>query len=167
MIDISDSILLSETELGESTNRPPSTIIGKAEMSADLDLDLAPSDSDAASSGKPSLKGKGGQVEAAAAESKLDLEPPGATDNFDDLEELEIDLEAESSRILAPEDVAKASRRPPKPKTPPQRSPQGGEFSDLELAPSDSSPGAFDSGLGSGGGSGALSGLSSLELEGS
>ena len=53
LLDISDSILLSETELGESTDRPPSTIIGKAEMSADLDLDLATSDSDAASSGKP------------------------------------------------------------------------------------------------------------------
>src|SRR5262245_57986668 len=39
--DMSDSILLSEAELGESTDRPPSTIIGKAEMGADLDLELA------------------------------------------------------------------------------------------------------------------------------
>jgi excisionase family DNA binding protein len=162
LLDISDSILLSETELGESTNRPPSTIIGKAEMSADLDLDLAPSDSDAAGSGKPSLKGKDSRQIAAAAESKLDLEPPSATDKFDDLEELEIDLEAESSRILAPEDVAKAQAA-----AKPKSSPKAAEFSDLELAPTDSSPGALDSALGSGTGSGALSGLSSLELEGS
>ena len=39
-----DSILLSETELGESTNRPPSTIIGKAELDLDADLDLSPLD---------------------------------------------------------------------------------------------------------------------------
>jgi excisionase family DNA binding protein len=162
LLDISDSILLSETELGESTNRPPSTIIGKAEMSADLDLDLAPSDSDAASGGKPSLKGKGSRQKSAAAESKLDLDPPSATDNFDDLEELEIDLEAESSRILAPEDVAKAQAA-----AKPKSAPKAAEFSDLELAPSDSSPGALDSGLGSSSGSGALSGLPSLELEGS
>jgi excisionase family DNA binding protein len=162
LLDISDSILLSETELGESTSRPPSTIIGKAEMSADLDLDLAPSDSDAASTGKPSLKGKDSRQVAAAAESKLDLEPPSATDNFDDLEELEIDLEAESSRILAPEDVAKAQAA-----AKPKSAPKAAEFSDLELAPTDSSPGALDSALASGTGSGALSGLSSLELEGS
>ena len=167
--DISDSILLSETELGESTDRPPSTIIGKAEMSADLDLDLAPSDSDAAASGKPTISGKGGKSKTPLADLALEADPPGMSDSFGDLEELEIDLEAESSRILAPEDVAKAKQAAAKPtpsKTSPGKKspPKAAELSDLELAPSDSSPGALDSGFG--GGSGALSGLSSLELEG-
>jgi excisionase family DNA binding protein len=164
--DISDSILLSETELGESTDRPPSTIIGKAEMSADLDLNLAPSDSDAPAA-KPAAKGA--KPKTAPVESSLDLEPPSLSDSFGDLEELEIDLEAESSRILAPEDVAKAKQAAsksasPKTPTPKKSSAKPSDLSDLELAPSDSSSGALDSGFGSG--SGALSGLSSLELEG-
>jgi excisionase family DNA binding protein len=168
--DISDSILLSETELGESTDRPPSTIIGKAEMSADLDLNLAPSDSDApaTSAAKPAPAGKGGKSKTPPIDAALDVEPPSLTDNFGDLEELEIDLEAESSRILAPEDVAKAKQAakpaPPKSSPPKKSSPKASELSDLELAPTDSSPGVLDSSLGSG--SGALSGLSSLELEG-
>jgi len=38
----------------------------------------------------------------------LGLDLPSPSGNFEDLEELEVDLEAESSRILAPDDVAKA-----------------------------------------------------------
>ena len=42
-IDINtDSILLSENELGGSLGRPPSTIIGKADLDLDADLDLRP-----------------------------------------------------------------------------------------------------------------------------
>ncbi|HEY4233946.1 MAG TPA: excisionase family DNA-binding protein [Lacipirellulaceae bacterium] len=169
--DISDSILLSENELGESTDRPPSTIIGKAEMSADLDLNLAPSDSDVPKSAvaKPAPAGKGGKAKTPPAEAALDIEPPGLSDSFGDLQELEIDLEAESSRILAPEDVAKAKQAAAKPapqtaRQPKKATPKASDLSDLDLAPSDSSPGVLDSGVG---GSGAISGISSLELESS
>jgi hypothetical protein len=141
-------------------------------MSADLDLNLAPSDSDAAKSAaaKPAAKGKGGKSKTPPADAALDVEPPSISDSFGDLEELEIDLEAESSRILAPEDVAKAKQAaekpaPPKSAPPKKAPPKASDISDLDLAPSDSSPGVLDSGFG--GGSGALSGISSLELEGS
>src|SRR5690606_37836010 len=60
----------------------------------------------------------------------LDMDPPGPSDNFQDLEELEVDLEAESSRILAPEDVAKAQAA--------AKQAKAAEISDIELAPSDS-----------------------------
>ena len=75
--DDAESILLTEGDLDDGPARPPSTIIGKA------DLDLAGSD----------------------------LELTGSSPSqgsFADLEELEIDLEAESSRILEPDDAAAA-----------------------------------------------------------
>ena len=44
-IDVNkDSILLSEAELGGMQGRPPSTIIGKADLDLDADLDLSPLD---------------------------------------------------------------------------------------------------------------------------
>src|SRR5688572_14008939 len=46
-INLSDSILLSEAELGESPGRPPSTIIGKGDLDLDADLDLSPAPSGA------------------------------------------------------------------------------------------------------------------------
>jgi hypothetical protein len=163
--DLSDSILLSENELGESTDRPPSTIIGKAEMAADLDLELAASDSDAAAMSDVRLAepSTSNVFTVGAHESGLDVEPPSLSDNFGEIEELEIDLEAESSRILSPEDVNKAQQAAqamakPKPAKP-------AEMSDLELATSDSGlAGALDSSA-SGPGSG-ITGLSALELEG-
>jgi excisionase family DNA binding protein len=167
--ELSDSILLSETELGESTDRPPSTIIGKAEMAADLDLELA-GDSSAAAKGDhpPLIKPKSSSP--GRGDAVLDTEPPGLSDNFGDLDELEIDLEAESSRILAPEDVTKA-KRAAKAKVEKAGESKAGKSSDLELAPSDSSAspsasgGVLESALGVSGA--GLSGLSSLELEGS
>jgi excisionase family DNA binding protein len=161
--DLSDSILLSETELGESTDRPPSTIIGKAEMAADLDLELS-SDSDAARASDVKLAAPASNVFSTASPSDqvLDTEPPSMSDNFSGMEELEIDLEAESSRILSPEDVAPAKRASQAKST---------ETSDLELAASDSdaggpatSGGALDSGLDEI--SGGLTGISALELDG-
>ena len=139
--EFSDSILLSENELGESTDRPPSTIIGKAEMAADLDLELAASDSDAAAKSDVRLadrRARRTSSRPASGDAVLDTEPPSLSDNFGDLDELEIDLEAESSRILSPEDVtkaqqaakAKAGRRQSRPRS-----------AILELAASDSSPG--------------------------
>jgi excisionase family DNA binding protein len=157
--DMSDSILLSEAELGESTDRPPSTIIGKAEMAAELDLDLGGKNDPSTSDVKlaPSTSNVFSPPEV---EDVLDIEPPSLSDNFGDLEELEIDLEAESSRILAPEDVAKAQQA--------AKQNLAAEISDLELAPSDSNlPGggsknALDSIIGGGS---DLAGLSALELD--
>lgn len=158
--ELSDSILLSETELGESTDRPPSTIIGKAEMAADLDLELAPSDSQAAAMSDVRLAepDESDIMSPSGREAVLDTEPPSLSDNFGDLEELEIDLEAESSRILSPEDVTKAQQAAAAKAKP-------AETSDLELAASDSSPGAVLDSL-AGKSDAALAGLSALELEG-
>lgn len=108
--DDPESILLSEAELGDS-DRPPSTIIGKAELDDELDLEMPSVTSDDAAMSDVQL--------VSDDEDDLTLEPdPGATGelpaveaesiDFDDIEELGIDLEAESSRILTPEDVAAA-----------------------------------------------------------
>lgn len=161
--ELSDSILLSENELGESTDRPPSTIIGKAEMAADLDLDMAPSDSAAAAMSDVRLADAGtsnlfNPTAHGDALDALDADPPGLGDTFGDLDELEIDLEAESSRILAPEDVTKAQEAAAKAQA------KAAEMSDLELAASDSSPGGVLDSMAGGSGAG-LSGLSELELD--
>lgn len=160
-IDVySDSILLSDAELGASAGgRPPSTIIGKGELDLDADLDLSP----APSAGPASdVKLAHASDIVAGDDDDLALDLPSPSGDFEGLEELEVDLEAESSRILAPEDVAKvksaaaaaAARKP-------------AAESDLELAPTDSAPGvASDIGLGGSIASGTgLTGLSALELD--
>ena len=65
--------------------------------------------------------------------SALDL--PSPSGSFEGLDELEVDLEAESSRILSPEDVAKAQEAA---KSAGQEQ-KSGPLSDLDLAPLDSS----------------------------
>jgi excisionase family DNA binding protein len=160
-IDIySDSILLSEAELGGSPARPPSTIIGKGELDLDADLDLSP-----APAGGPAsdVKLADSSDIVPGDDDDLALDLPSPTGDFAGLEELEVDLEAESSRILAPEDVAKvksAAAAASAQKAAPE--------SDLELAPSDSAPGVVTSDIGLGGsiasGTG-LTGLSALELD--
>jgi len=161
--ELSDSILLSENELGESTDRPPSTIIGKAEMAADLDLEMAPGDSGASAKRDIRLADPGASnvFTSGAGDAVLDTEPPSLSDNFGDLDELEIDLEAESSRILSPEDLTKAQQAA---KSKPEGA-KAAEFSDLELAASDSSPAGVLDGM-AGKSDVALAGLSALELEG-
>lgn len=161
--ELSDSILLSENELGESTDRPPSTIIGKAEMAADLDLDMAPSEGTSAAMSDVRLADAStsnvfNPTAHGDALDSLDADPPGLGDTFGDLDELEIDLEAESSRILAPEDVTKAQEAAAKAQS------KAAEMSDLELAASDSSPGGVLDSMAGGSGAG-LSGLSELELD--
>lgn len=79
--DDAESILLTEDELEGGLPTSPSTIIGRSELSLEDDLELTGSSS--------------------SSESK-----PIAS--FDDVEELELDLEAESSRILGAQDVAAA-----------------------------------------------------------
>jgi len=110
--DDPESILLSEAELGDSADGPASTIIGKAELADASDLELASDPSDA----KLEADAKSGSdVELAdledlglGADATGELPVTSGAADFDDIEELEIDLEAESSRILTPEDVAAA-----------------------------------------------------------
>jgi excisionase family DNA binding protein len=160
-LDLADSILLSEAELGAASSRPPSTIIGKADL--DLDLDLS-SDLDltTGNQGSDVKLAPGSDILSAAPgdDLALEMEPPSVAGSFAGLEELEVDLEAESSRILAPDDLAKArSAAAAKAAAP---------ISDLELAPTDSDPGrstsqinlSDESAVGTG-----LTGLSALELE--
>jgi excisionase family DNA binding protein len=152
--EISDSILLSEAELGESTGRPPSTIIGKAELDADLDLSPIDQGSDV------KLAPESG-VLPGLDEDELGLELPSPSGDFAELEELEVDLEAESSRILSPEDVAKV-------KGGSRAAKELAATSDLELAPTESTLGrtTSDIGVGSDAASGTgLTGLSALELD--
>ena len=171
-IDINtDSILLSENELGGSLGRPPSTIIGKADLDLDADLDLSPLDKGAGPASDVRLANESDLLPA--GEDDLGLDLPSPSGNFEGLEELEVDLEAESSRILAPDDVAKAqaaakAAASSKKQAAPSKS---GAMSDIDLAPLDSQlgGGASDVNLGgekSGkGSSGALAGLSALELD--
>jgi hypothetical protein len=156
----SESILLSETELGESTDRPPSTIIGRAEL--DADLDLAPRVKEKAAHLSDVKLAPNSAILPKDDLLPLELEPPSPSANFEGLEEIEVDLEAESSRILTPEDVAKAQAAA---KT--QR--VKAELSDLELLPSDSDLAQPASNLDLGGeitAGSSLTGLSALELEG-
>jgi excisionase family DNA binding protein len=149
-ISLSDSILLSEAELGTSPGRPPSTIIGRGELDLDADLDLAPAEKQ---SGPP-------RDVALPADSDLGLDLPSPSGDFAGLEEVEVDLEAESSRILSPEETAKARGAAAAAKAAPS--------SDLELAPTDSDLGRATSDIGLGGdaaGGTGLTGLSALELE--
>jgi excisionase family DNA binding protein len=157
--DISDSILLSEAELGESTDRPPSTIIGKAELDPEGDLSISTSSGkDPLASEEPPPAESGVLSEGNGLDDVLELEPPSPSESFENLEELDIDLEAESSRILGPEDrplvkaVAEASAA-----------------SDLELLPTDSDAAVLDSsvevGAGATGSGLGLSGSSPIALE--
>jgi excisionase family DNA binding protein len=155
-ISLSDSILLTEADLGASPGRPPSTIIGRAELDADADLDLSPVDK-AESPVSDVQLAPGSDILRAGDDDFADL--PSPSGDFAGLDELEIDLEAESSRILSPSDVAKARSAAAK---------KPAETSDLELAPSDSDAAraASDIGLASDAASGTgLTGLSALELE--
>lgn len=102
--DDAESILLSEDELGDSPDRPPSTIIGRSQLreeSDDDDLEL-------------SVSGEGGTSDVRLAESVDDVlsgkpKAPGS-EKFENLDELDIDLEAESSRLLESGDVAAAQQ---------------------------------------------------------
>ncbi len=165
-IDINtDSILLSDAELGSAHGRPPSTIIGKAELDLDADLDLSPVDKKGAGpTSDVKLSPESGLLPIDDDDLALDL--PSPSGSFEGLDELEVDLEAESSRILSPEDVAKAQKAA---KTSAKgKTTAASGLSDLGLAPLDSSPavGASDVNVGSSAGSGVnLSGLSALELD--
>ena len=110
--DPSDSILLSEEELGESSSAPASTIIGRGDLELeDADLELASEDSKDKDDSDVKLASAGASSilspEPADSDDVLDAleDEPSHASAFENLEELEIDLAAESSRILSPEDV--------------------------------------------------------------
>jgi hypothetical protein len=110
--DPSDSILLSEEALGESAPNAPSTIIGKSDLE-DADLQLVTEDDDLSLAGSDvELAGGASNVlsSGVAGSGVLDEheKSSGGKSAFENLEELEIDLAAESSRILTPQDVAQA-----------------------------------------------------------
>lgn len=112
--DQSDSILLSEEELGESSTGPASTIIGRSELEledADLDLPSEEVSYDGGSDVRLASAGASNVLSSAAADSDDVLDDiedePSHASAFENLDELEIDLAAESSRILSPEDVEK------------------------------------------------------------
>jgi excisionase family DNA binding protein len=161
-ISLSDSILLSEAEIGPASNRPPSTIIGKAELDLGSDLDLSLSDKDEAGSDMKLAPGSDILSAASGDDLALEIEPPSPSGEFEGLPEVDIDLEAESSRILAPEDLAKAKGAAA------TAAAATAATSDLELAPTDSdaAKGVSDVGLGTESAVGTgLTGLSALELE--
>jgi hypothetical protein len=115
--DPSDSILLSDETLGEAPPSAPSTIIGKhhgdsedadLELVLDDDQDAKGSDVRLASGGASDVLSSG--IAGSGVLDDLERES-GATSAFEGLEELEIDLAAESSRILTPEDVEKAKAK--------------------------------------------------------
>ena len=111
--DPSDSILLSEEALGDSEVGSASTIIGKNELE-ESDLKLAPDQSSIAADSDVKLASSGASHVLSQASSDSDNvldDARGSTNTgkaFEDLDELEIDLEAESSRILQPDDVAQS-----------------------------------------------------------
>jgi len=113
--DPSDSILLSEEELGESVPAA-STIIGRSKQnSPDADLELVTDDDLAHGGSDVALAGGASNVLSAgvAGSGVLDEldKASGATSAFEDLEELELDLAAESSRILSPGEAAGAAEQ--------------------------------------------------------
>lgn len=117
--DASDSILLSEEELGESVTGSLSTIIGRKELEsedADLELELADDVTDeedtklSASSGASdihSTKVAGSGV----LDDDDDEDLSSAKRKFEDLEELEIDLAAESSLALDASDLSESREK--------------------------------------------------------
>jgi excisionase family DNA binding protein len=112
--DPSDSILVSDAEVGGPPNRPPSTVIGekkgKSASESDLELTLeeeAPrggrGDSRSAAATSDVLASSSGSHVLGPSET-----PPVPSGKFEDLDEIEIDLETESSKIQSDFDLPKA-----------------------------------------------------------
>src|SRR5436190_19502302 len=138
--------------------------MSEADVGRYADLDLSPLDK---GSGPVSDVKLASESDLLAGGDDLGIDLPSPSGNFEGLEELEVDLEAESSRILAPDDVAKAqaaAKAASSSKKKPAPSKSGG-LSDLDLAPLDSQLGSDINLGGKEGSSGALTGLSALELD--
>ncbi|MEO2048697.1 MAG: helix-turn-helix domain-containing protein [Pirellulales bacterium] len=155
----SDSILLSEEQLGESATGSASTIIGKSELE-DADLEIESEDSEKTDMGSDVQLAKDGN--ASHVLSSSDSDPDGVLGSaesgskslsaFEDLDELEIDLAVESSRILSPDDVTQAQAAARQDSSGPEGAKKETDsdlqLDDLELV--DSSIGQGESGEGAG-----------------
>jgi excisionase family DNA binding protein len=109
--DDDESVLLSETEFGDSENRPPSTIIGKVDLDLGSDTDLVLElGEDAAGQSDVRLATDSDILSSGAAAIPISTDPDTSGSKFEQIDELEIDLEAESSRILSPRDVVQAQQ---------------------------------------------------------
>jgi hypothetical protein len=114
--DPTDSILLSEEELGESVTGSLSTIIGRKELDLpDADLELELDDVTDEEDTKLSYSSGASDVLSTKVSGSGVLDEmedlSDAKKAFKDLEELEIDLAAESSLALNPADVADAKQK--------------------------------------------------------
>ncbi len=111
--DPSDSILLSEEELGESMGSP-STIIGRKELGVDADLELADDVTDEEDTKLSPSSGASDVLSSKISGSGVLDEMEDISDAkkaFKDLEELELDLAAESSLALTHAEVADAQAK--------------------------------------------------------
>jgi hypothetical protein len=132
--DPSDSILLSEEELGESVTASPSTIIGRKELGMDADLELADDVTDEEDTKLSASSGASDVFSSKISGSGVLDEMEDISDAkkaFKDLEELELDLAAESSLALNPAEVADAKEKMKKSLTKPKPD------SDLKLGDED------------------------------
>jgi hypothetical protein len=114
--DPTDSILLSEEELGESVTGSLSTIIGRKELDLpDADLELELDDVTDEEDTKLSYSSGASDVLSTKVSGSGVLDEmedlSDAKKAFKDLEELEIDLAAESSLALNPADVADVKQK--------------------------------------------------------
>jgi hypothetical protein len=141
--DPSDSILLSDETLGESAPAPPSTIIGRKELSSkDADLELV-TDDDLESGSDVQLTAGAGASNVlhggVAGSGVLDDDSQDSKNKraFEELEELEIDLAAESSRVLNPQEAAELQEKVSEAKLTPAAPDSDLELADLEIAADD------------------------------
>ena len=116
--DSTDSILLSEEELGESVTGSLSTIIGRKDLDmpdADLELELEDGVTDDEEDTKLSPSSGASDVLSSKVSGSGVLDEmedlSDAKKAFKDLDELEIDLAAESSLALNPADLAAARQK--------------------------------------------------------
>lgn len=114
--DPTDSILLSEEELGESVTGSLSTIIGRKELDLpDADLELELDDVTDEEDTKLSYSSGASDVLSSKVSGSGVLDEmedlSDAKKAFKDLEELEIDLAAESSLALNPAEVADVKQK--------------------------------------------------------
>jgi len=144
----SDSILLSEESLGESVSGSPSTIIGREKMGsedADLELTLASDEDVTEDKSDVKLSPAAGASDVLSSgvigSGVLDDLESGGSSAFKDLEELEIDLAAESSPALSPQEAGLTHKGKGLAKA---AASSDLELEDLELSEDDSNVGSTD-----------------------
>jgi excisionase family DNA binding protein len=115
--DPSDSILVSDAEVGGPPNRPPSTVIGekkKGKSASESDLELTLEEEFPRQGRGDSRSAATSDVLASSSGSHVlgpSETPPVPSGKFEDLDEIEIDLETESSKIQSDFDLPKPPSR--------------------------------------------------------